>query len=283
MQAVKVLNNSLVLAIDEDGRECVLMGKGIGYKKAIGYMFDQEEIEKTFILQDKSILKRMIQLAKDVSDVYFQLSEDIVRYAKEKYHMELFDSIYLTLTDHIAYLIERVKNNQPIHNLYAIQLKKFNPHEVDVGEYALGVLEKELGIKIPVGEAGNIALHFMNAQKDAEGAFQQIKIADTVESILSIVKYTYTLTPTQTISWERFVLHLQLFAQRLLTNTLLPEDKDNSLLQLIQQTLQSEMDCVAKINTYTKQAFNVSFSNQEKAYLAIHIHRILTDERNKTE
>ena len=32
MRVVKVLNNSLVLALDEAGQETILMGKGIGYQ-----------------------------------------------------------------------------------------------------------------------------------------------------------------------------------------------------------------------------------------------------------
>ena len=35
MQVVKVLNNSLMLAVNENGEEVILMGKGIGYKKYI--------------------------------------------------------------------------------------------------------------------------------------------------------------------------------------------------------------------------------------------------------
>ncbi|MGL5686430.1 MAG: CAT RNA binding domain-containing protein [Vagococcus fluvialis] len=53
MQIVKVMNNSLVLALDETGRECVLMGKGIGFNQAIGNPVTEEDIEKTFLLKDK--------------------------------------------------------------------------------------------------------------------------------------------------------------------------------------------------------------------------------------
>lgn len=31
MRVVKVLNNSVILALDDAGRETILMGKGIGY------------------------------------------------------------------------------------------------------------------------------------------------------------------------------------------------------------------------------------------------------------
>ena len=51
MRVVKVLNNSLVLALDEAGQETILMGKGIGYHKSIGYQFQESEIEKVFVLK----------------------------------------------------------------------------------------------------------------------------------------------------------------------------------------------------------------------------------------
>ena len=35
MRVIKVLNNSLVLALDNAGQESILMGKGIGFHKSI--------------------------------------------------------------------------------------------------------------------------------------------------------------------------------------------------------------------------------------------------------
>ena len=36
MRVIKVLNNSLVLALNDEGQEIILMGKGIGFQKTIG-------------------------------------------------------------------------------------------------------------------------------------------------------------------------------------------------------------------------------------------------------
>lgn len=52
MKVVKVLNNSLVLALDQEGREHILMGKGIGYRKSIGMLVKTEDVEKIFVLKD---------------------------------------------------------------------------------------------------------------------------------------------------------------------------------------------------------------------------------------
>lgn len=75
MQVVKVLNNSLVLVLNDMGQEVILMGKGIGYNKSVGYRMKESEIEKIFILKDKDISKNIIQLASEIDSQYFELAE----------------------------------------------------------------------------------------------------------------------------------------------------------------------------------------------------------------
>ena len=70
MQVVKVLNNSLVLAVNENGEEVILMGKGIGYKKSIGEKIVSSQIEKIFELKDKKLKRDMIRLAIDTKSIY---------------------------------------------------------------------------------------------------------------------------------------------------------------------------------------------------------------------
>ncbi|MCR1130823.1 hypothetical protein NE172_07635 [Clostridium botulinum] len=48
MQIVKVMNNSLILARDENDKEIVVMGKGLGFKRKAGEELDTEKIEKIF-------------------------------------------------------------------------------------------------------------------------------------------------------------------------------------------------------------------------------------------
>ena len=78
MRVVKVLNNSLVLALDEAGQETILMGKGIGYHKSIGYQFQESEIEKVFVLKDKEVSRSIIRLAAETDAVYFELAKSVI-------------------------------------------------------------------------------------------------------------------------------------------------------------------------------------------------------------
>lgn len=71
MRVVKVLNNSLVLALDEEGQEVILMGKGIGFGKATGSALRKEEVEKVFVLKDRNISRNIIRLAADTDADFF--------------------------------------------------------------------------------------------------------------------------------------------------------------------------------------------------------------------
>ena len=67
----KVLNNSLIFALDDQGKEVILMGKGIGYHLSTGSVIEKQDIEKVFILKEENIAKNIIQLAASTDEVYF--------------------------------------------------------------------------------------------------------------------------------------------------------------------------------------------------------------------
>ena len=132
MRVVKVLNNSLVLALDEQGREIILMGKGIGFHKASGYEFGADEVEKVFVLRDRSITRSIIRLAAETDSVYFEIGKNVIDYAIETFHMKLLDHIYLSLTDHLAFAVRRVEKEIIVPNFYTQDMQHFNPNEYHV-------------------------------------------------------------------------------------------------------------------------------------------------------
>ena len=76
MRVIKVLNNSLVLALNDEGQEIILMGKGIGFQKTIGYKLSPKEIDKVFVLKDRELSRRIIRLAGPAADCTVTCRED---------------------------------------------------------------------------------------------------------------------------------------------------------------------------------------------------------------
>lgn len=284
MRVVKVLNNSLVLALDERGRETILMGKGIGFHKASGYEFGPEEVEKVFVLHDRSITRSIIQLAAETDSVFFEIGKNVIDYAIASYHMKVLDHIYLSLTDHLAFAVRRAKKGILVPNFYTQDMQRFNPNEYRVGQYALELVKREMGVELPEDEAGNIAFHFINAQEDHPYNEKNRKIKQLTEDVLDLVKYYYQLIYDEdSIAYSRYLTHIRLFAQRLVSGQQLPEDDSRLLYDQIAQVCTSEFSCVEKVNRFVKEQLGVAVTNQEEMYLALHIHRVLEGGRIKEE
>ncbi len=284
MRVVKVLNNSLVLALDEQGREIILMGKGIGFHKASGYEFGADEVEKVFVLRDRSITRSIIRLAAETDSVYFEIGKNVIDYAIETFHMKLLDHIYLSLTDHLAFAVRRVEKEIIVPNFYTQDMQHFNPNEYRVGQYALQVIKEQTGVLLPEDEAGNIAFHFINAQEDHPYNERNWKIKQLTENVLDIVKYYYRLVYDEdSVAYSRYLTHIRLFAQRLVSGQQLPEDASRLLYDQIAQVCTSEFSCVERVDRFVRERFGVGVTNQEEMYLALHIHRVLEAGRMKEE
>ncbi len=280
MRVVKVLNNSLVLALDDEGRETILMGKGIGYHRAVGYQFSAGEVEKVFVLKDRSISRSIIRLAAEIDSVYFEICKNVIDYAVSTFEMQLLDHIYLSLTDHIAFAVRRTKEGILVPNFYTLDMRRFNPNEFQVGRYALTVVKHQLGIELPEDEAGNIAFHFINAQVDHPYNEKNRRIRELADNVLNIVKYYYQLVyDEENIAYSRYVTHIRLFAQRLVSGQQLPEDSSRLLYDQIAEVCTSEFSCVDKIDRFVQEQFGVRITNQEAMYLALHIHRVLENRK----
>ena len=279
---VKVLNNSLVLALDDQGQETILMGKGIGFHKATGYQFKKDEVEKVFVLKDRSMSRSIIKLAAETDSVYFEIAKHVIDYAIDVYDMKLLDHIYLALVDHLAFAVRRVEQGIEIPNFYTADMRRFNPDEFQLGLYALQLIREECGVTLPEDEAGNIAFHFINAQFNHPYNEKNLQIRQLTSDVLDIVKYFYQLVyPADSVTYTRYVRHVQLFAQRLISGKQLNGDSSHLIYDQIAKVCSSEFRCVEKIGLFVREQFGVEITSQESMYLAMHIHLILEEGRNK--
>lgn len=103
----KVINNNVLSTHDENNREIVLMGKGIGFQKKVGDEVAEDKIEKKFVLDSEDEVGKFSELIEMIPHNYLNLSVDIISYAQQVMSKRLSPSIYISLTDHINFLLER--------------------------------------------------------------------------------------------------------------------------------------------------------------------------------
>jgi beta-glucoside operon transcriptional antiterminator len=269
----KIFNNNAILAKDSEKNEIVVMGRGIGFKKNIGDTLDEKLIEKTFILKQKEASEKFKLLLEDIPTEHVSLCYDIIEYAKNILSVELNDYIYVTLTDHISYALKLFEEGLNRPNALIWEIKKFYPKEFEIGLKALEFIEDETNKKLPEDEAGNIALHLINAQINnsntkVEDIAHQTKM---IQDILNIIKYTYNIAlDEKSLNYERFVTHLRFFFQRLNKNEKVEKDEDDFLLKQVKTKYKKAYECMLKIQKYLEK----ELSDEEQLYLTIHIQRV---------
>ena len=280
MKVVKVLNNSVLLAVDDAGREVILMGKGLGFAMKVGDELADREIEKVFVLKDRATLQNIIQLASEIDGLYFEIAKAAIDYAVDTYHMELMEHLYLSLTDHLSFAVRRFREGKTLENFYTLDMKKFNPREYEMGRYCLELVKERTGVELPEDEIGYIAFHFINAQANNPYSEMNHQITEVVQRTLDIIQYNLKLIyDKDSVSYSRLVNHLQLFAQRLIGRNQIRDHGQDFLFEQVTTSCARSYDCVKKIGIYVESRFGMRLTMQEELYLTIHVHRILEEHK----
>lgn len=270
----KVINNNVVSAYDDEQHELVIMGRGIAFQKKSGDPIDEERIEKVFSIQNKDISEKFKTLLYDIPIEYMQVCEAIIDHARTTLNKNLNDSIYVTLTDHITFAIERHQKGMDIKNALLWEIKRLYKEEFMCGIEAIRIIQDKLSIHLPEDEAGFIAMHIVNAELNEEMP-NVIQITKLIQDILNIVKYHFQIDlDEESLNYFRFVTHLKFFGQRLFNETQM-ENQNEFLYEVVKEKNTAAFQCAEKINDYVQKEYNRSLIEDEMLYLTLHIDRVI--------
>lgn len=270
----KVINNNVVSAYDDEQHELVIMGRGIAFQKKSGDPIDEERIEKVFSIQNKDISEKFKTLLYDIPIEYMQVCEAIIDHARTTLNKNLNDSIYVTLTDHITFAIERHQKGMDIKNALLWEIKRLYKEEFMCGVEAIRIIQDKLNIHLPEDEAGFIAMHIVNAELNEEMP-NVIQITKLIQDILNIVKYHFQIDlDEESLNYFRFVTHLKFFGQRLFNETQM-ENQNEFLYEVVKEKNTAAFQCAEKINDYVQKEYNRSLIEDEMLYLTLHIDRVV--------
>lgn len=82
MKIAKVINNNVISVVNEQGKELVVMGRGLAFQKKSGDDVDEARIEKVFTLDNKDVSEKFKTLLYDIPIECMEVSEEIISYAK---------------------------------------------------------------------------------------------------------------------------------------------------------------------------------------------------------
>ena len=273
MKVFKSINNNIVSAFDNSGREVVVIGKGVGYKVSKGDEIATDKIDKVFVMSNSDNTERLKELLASLPTEYIQITDEILDFAKKNLGKKINEGAYFTLADHINFAVIRQKQGMQFHNILLREVRFFYPQEYGVGIYALKLMKERFGIDMPEDEAASIALHILNAEQDSTigEAFHIVKLLDfLVETIEKIIDFKLDL---DSYNVERFVTHLKFLARRIISKNCFI-DIDNDFYEWIVAYYPKEKKWSERVAAKVQQQYDYELSKEEIGNLIIHLRRV---------
>lgn len=270
----KVLNNSLVLSTDDDNREVIVMGKGIGFSSRPGDEIAADKIEKLFIVQQQTNLKGYLEVLSSIPDNVIEMAAMIIEQANAQLTNKVRELIFFTLADHLAFAIDRSSKGITIQNRLLSEVRRFYPQQYRVASQAVTAINRQYGLSLPDEEAANIAFHLVNGQTQGDDVAQTIQSVKMLKDIFNLVQYHFKQEiDTESVNYSRFLIHMQFFLQRLQEGEL-DKSRDSFLLVQIIKEYPDVYRCSLLIRDYVKSQLNITLSGNELLWLTVHLVRI---------
>lgn len=274
MRIARIINNNVVSVYQLDGTELVVMGKGLAFHKKVGDQLDDDKIQKIFTLKDKQVSDNFQTLLRQVPMELASLVERIIQEAKIQLQKQFHENIYVALTDHIHFALERHQQGYDIKNALLWETKQLYPAEFAIGKNALTEIEESFGYQLPEEEAGLIAIHFINAEMN-EQVSNTMDITRFVEHIMTIVKYHYKMDLDEhSLNVSRFITHLRYFAQRIFNKTYY-DSNDTFLYTMVLEKHPEATACTSKIKDFILSEYEHELTTEEMFYLTIHLQLVM--------
>lgn len=279
MKIIKVINNNNLCVLDDKGREQIVSGKGIGFGRKCGETVDEASVQKTYLITDSKLQEKMISLLKEIPAEYMNFTNDMVEHIMSAYPDRLNESLLVTLSDHIAFAIERKQSGVEFTNPLLDSIRSAYPLELELGKYCIEQMEKRLSVSMTEDEAGFIAMHIINARLDTNMS-DVYDITKMINGCVEIAEYYYGKKfDRASASCERFIVHLKYLAQRLFKNEPIPEllSDDGAFSAMIKKLCKSQYKCALCIQDYILKTYKKDINPDELLTLTIHLKKVSSE------
>ncbi|RAK23154.1 BglG family transcriptional antiterminator [Anoxybacillus vitaminiphilus] len=273
-QIKKVLNNNVLIASHPDYDEVVLIGKGIGFGKKKGDIIEQAAVEKWFILKNEREQEQYKRMLPELDEEFIGVMNDVMQHIKNRVNAPLNEHIHVALTDHISFTIKRIQQGLDLKNPFLIETKSLYPLEYEIAKEVVAMLNEKLGVELPEGEVGFIALHIHSGI--SEHSLSEVnqhsqliaKLIEIAENQLNIV------IDRESVHYLRFIRHLRYAIERVKKGERVEEPK--TLSKILKKEYPLCYNVSWKLVKVMQQTLQMPVDEAEVIYLTLHLQRLAT-------
>ncbi|GAB95987.1 beta-glucoside operon transcriptional antiterminator [Kineosphaera limosa] len=273
MKVVRALNNNAVLAQDEAGGRVVLMGRGIGFGSRLGDAVDAAAVTHRFVPDVTHPIGTLTNLVDELPLEVAQAAAAITHAAGERLRVTPSQGLLLCVADHLRFALIRLERGGL--GAYPLQweVAQLYPDELSVGQSAVDIASRELGVELPREEAVAFALHFVNAAFATEDLERTVAMTQRIKLILVVVRAALGMdVDDESMSTARFVTHLRYLFVRISSGRQIAEAPE--LLGLAVERTHPLAHRTALRVAEIFELDSTALTADEVTYLALHIARL---------
>ncbi|WP_296498672.1 PRD domain-containing protein [uncultured Actinomyces sp.] len=282
MEILRVLNNNVVLARDEIGREAILTGRGLGFQRKRGQDVDASLISRRYILADNA--QSVAEVIAGIPLERLALIERVFRKAARGLNTDVPSSTLIAVVDHINQAMERVRQGLAMDYPLRAEVAHLHPEELQLAEAMVEEINAAQEVQLPGGEAVALALHLFTAAIGAPSAQAASEQSRLIGQVMGLLEKSFgEAFDADSVNAARFAVHLRYFLVRARTAVQI-EDGTSSLVAEALRTSDPDAYRVARrIRDLLEIRLNTIVTDDETAYLALHIARLTSSLQQTTQ
>lgn len=267
----KKLNNNVLLALDNQGNPVILIGRGIGFHAMENAPFQEtSRIEQTFVLYQQENQSRFQEILRDTDPELIAIIEECLKKFQQHCQGPINENIHNTLTDHMAFALERHKRGIDFHNPFNESLKYVYPEDYQFAQEIIDKVNRFYHTNLVEDEIGIVAIH-LRAAKQNESLQLSRKRARLIEATVSALYHLIGAQPDKhSLTYQRLLIHCRLAYDRIFKQ----EPMDDAIVKLIRKEYEPEFQAVKKILNRIGRENDVAIPESEASYLVIHLKRL---------
>lgn len=270
MRIIRQINNNAALALDGNGKELVVLGRGVGFPKMPYELTDLSRIERTFY----DVNPKYFGMAADLPRPLVLACAEIAEKAEIELDCALNPNLPFTLADHLNFAAERLRKGIEVPTPLAYDVRHLYPKETELARRARELLAQQAGLELPESEVVNIALHLINAEAEAGDMHSMMMTLKALSDIDGIVEKSLDITLNkESFSYSRFSMHLRYLIQRLASGKQV-ENRISGMLVQMKRECPGAYLCAREIAEYFRNTWSWSCNDEELLYLTLHISRL---------
>lgn len=272
MKVVKKINHNVIL-IDDDGTEKIAMGKGIGFSAILKQDFDPTRADKFFTLDSKEKTKMFSEMAAQIPIEFIEFSEEIIQFISKRIASSLDSNIYIALTDHIYFAIQRQKEDSQVTAIMLPEMKLLYPEEYTTANEVVSLINQRYNTELGANEVGFITMHIINAELGERNSLNSLKILEMTKTILEDLEKIYGYQfDKESLAYHRMMIHIKFLVKRLIYQEESPTENIGFFINTFKES--EPYRTAFAIKQMIEKKFNLAVQENEVIYLAIHLARI---------